>query len=48
MDYDSPTLTLAMTYWEQGTPIPLDLFAELLAEGYDVEALEAKHLKDTD
>lgn len=40
----NPTLELALTYWEEGEPLPLDLFAELLAQGYDVEALEAQHL----
>lgn len=47
MDYDSPTFSKAMTYWENGEPLPLDLFAELLAEGYDVQELEAQYLNDT-
>ncbi|HCL3314600.1 TPA: hypothetical protein N2A14_002608 [Pseudomonas aeruginosa] len=46
MDYESAALQQALTYWSEGLPIPLDLFAELLAEGYDVEALEEKHLAD--
>jgi hypothetical protein len=34
------TLELAKTYWEQGEPLPLDLAVELMAQGFDVEALE--------
>lgn len=34
----------ALLHWEEGLPIPLDLAVELMAEGYDVEALEAEHL----
>lgn len=29
--------------WENGEPLPCDLTAELLEQGYDVAALEAKH-----
>lgn len=36
-------LEQALFYWNQGLPIPLDLAARLMAEGYDVPALEAKH-----
>lgn len=37
-------LERAIAYWEEGLPIPLDLAVELMAEGYDVEALEAKYM----
>lgn len=32
--------------WSRGFPIPLYLYAELAAEGFDVPALEAKHKED--
>lgn len=35
----------ALIYWAHGEPLPLDLAAELMADGYDVEALEARHLR---
>lgn len=38
-------LERAILIWEEGEPIPLDLAAELMAEGYDVETLEAKHMR---
>lgn len=31
-------------YWDKGYRVPADLAARLLEEGYDVEALEAKHV----
>ena len=34
-------------YWEQGRQIPLDLFARLAQQGFDVETLESKHRKET-
>jgi len=38
-------LDKAIGIWKQGFPIPVDLAALLLAKGYDVTALEARHLK---
>lgn len=40
--YTSP-LTRALARWKQGYGISLTLAAELLAEGYDVQALERRH-----
>lgn len=37
-------LDLAIALWEEGEQIPLTLATRLLAKGFDVEALEAKHL----
>ena len=37
-------LELAIAYWEEGLPIPLDLAVKLMGEGYDVEALEDEHM----
>ncbi|WP_018868301.1 MULTISPECIES: hypothetical protein [unclassified Thioalkalivibrio] len=36
-------LEIAETYWSEGEPLPLDIAMRLMAEGYDVEALEAEH-----
>ena len=36
----------AIAYWQSGSYIPMTLAAELMAEGYDVTSLEARHLKD--
>lgn len=33
----------AQSYWAVDEPLPLDLFAELMSAGIDVEALEAKY-----
>ena len=35
----------AIAYWQNGSYIPLTLASELMAEGYDVGALEARYLK---
>lgn len=43
--YTSP-LGRAIVYWQSGSNIPLTLASELMAEGYDVEALEAHYMKD--
>jgi hypothetical protein len=40
--YTSP-LSRALARWKQGLGISLVLAAELLAEGYNVEALERRH-----
>jgi hypothetical protein len=37
-------LTVAMMIWARGQKIPLTLAAKLMAEGYDVQALEERHL----
>lgn len=36
-------LSRAIVIWNQGYPIPLDLAAALMAEGYDVKELEERH-----
>jgi hypothetical protein len=36
-------LSRAMFFWANGRPIPLTLAAELMAQGYDVKALEDLH-----
>jgi len=41
--YTSPTLERAIEQWERGNTIPLTLAIELMAEGFDVEALEAEY-----
>lgn len=40
--YTSP-LTRALACWKHGKGISMVLAAELLAEGYNVQALERKH-----
>lgn len=40
--YTSP-LTRALACWKHGKGISMVLAAELLAEGYDVQALERRH-----
>lgn len=42
--YDS-TLGKAIAYWRGGRNIPLTLATELMADGYDVGALEARYMK---
>lgn len=44
--YQESLLDEAMTYWNRGESIPLNLFASLAAEGLDVEALEAKNIQN--
>lgn len=39
-------LEQAHEYWSHGRHLPLDLFARLAQEGFDVEALELKHIKE--
>lgn len=39
-------LAEAKDYWAHGRHLPLDLFARLAQEGFDVETLEHKHLKE--
>lgn len=36
-------LSQAIIIWNAGYPIPLDLAAALMAEGYDVKELEERH-----
>ena len=43
-NYES-ALGKAIAYWRSGRIIPMALAVELMAEGYDVGALEARHLK---
>ena len=43
-NYES-ALGKAIAYWRSGRLIPMMLVEELMGEGYDVGALEAKHLK---
>lgn len=47
MTYHQQTLLEdAKDMWSRGFRIPLDLYAALAAEGFDVPALEAKHFND--
>lgn len=43
-NYES-ALGKAIAHWRSGRIIPMTLAVELMAEGYDVSALEAHHLK---
>lgn len=43
-NYES-ALGKAVAYWRSGRLIPRGLAVELMSKGYDVGALEAKHLK---
>lgn len=36
-------LSQAILIWSMGRAIPLDIAAALMAEGYDVKALEERH-----
>jgi hypothetical protein len=40
--YES-SLGRALAMWDRGHHIPLDLYAELVQQGFDVPALEARH-----
>lgn len=40
-------LTKALQYWDRGYRIPLHIAASLMAAGYDVAALEARHMNHT-
>nr|WP_319513396.1 hypothetical protein [uncultured Cohaesibacter sp.] len=42
-DEDHPKLKLALTYWEEGLPAPVDVETALLQLGYDVSTLEQHH-----
>ena len=41
--YES-ALGRAIAQWRTGRPIPMTLAAELLQQGFDVAALEARHM----
>jgi hypothetical protein len=43
-DYVTP-LARAIAIWEAGKHISIDLAVQLMAEGYDVPALERRHFK---
>lgn len=43
-NYES-ALGKAIAYWSSGRLIPMNLAIELVADGYDVCALEARHLE---
>jgi hypothetical protein len=36
-------LRRSQVYWDVGSPVPIDLFYEMLAAGLDVDALEKQH-----
>jgi phage-related baseplate assembly protein len=36
----------AQAYWSQGQRLPLDLFANLISAGLDVDALERRYMKE--
>lgn len=40
---DSYELELAITYWQDDEPLPLDIASRLLEDGYDVERLEEQY-----
>lgn len=44
--YQQNLMEKAHEYWDRGHTIPLTLFSQLAAEGFDVEALEIKHRKE--
>lgn len=35
---------MAKLIWKSGTPIPVDLWAKLAAQGFDVSSLERRYL----
>ena len=43
-DYES-SLGKAIATWRQGKQIPMTLVTELWSQGYDVAALQARHLR---
>lgn len=43
-NYES-ALGKAIAYWRSGRIIPMTLAVELMGDGYDVGALEARHLE---
>jgi hypothetical protein len=36
-------LRRSQAYWDVGSPVPIDLFYEMLGAGLDVDALEKQH-----
>lgn len=44
-DDNTPALTKAIFIWKAGRSIPLTLFAQLCADGYDVPSLERAYRK---
>lgn len=40
---EASALAVAITTWGMGRPISMTLAATLMAEGYDVKALEERH-----
>ncbi|WP_172807263.1 hypothetical protein [Endozoicomonas ascidiicola] len=40
---DPYDLELAIVYWQNDQPLPVDIASRLLAHGYDVEKLEEKY-----
>lgn len=44
--YRNALIAEGRTYWAEGEPVPLDLAVAMMAEGMDVDALEAKYRKD--
>lgn len=40
---DDPQMDVAIAVWEEGDDIPFDLEADLLAKGYDVQALREQY-----
>ena len=35
----------AIAHWQEGLPIPMTLFAELVEQGFDVPTLENQYMK---
>ena len=44
--YQLNLIDQAKEYWQRGDGLPLDLFANMAAEGMDVPALEARHREE--
>ena len=44
--YQYSLLREAVREWRHGVPIPLDLYARMAQEGFDVPALEERYLKE--
>lgn len=38
-------LETAILFWSEGTPPPMDVVVELMAQGYDVQALEDQYME---
>lgn len=43
--YTESLLARADAHWSAGDVLPIDLFAEMVGEGINVEALEPRHLQ---